>query len=82
MTQLPQVYRNRSIAKPILHVAEFYAVLGDIPKSINWLGVAVRNGDERVEWFRKNPLLASIRNDPNFQRIIDSIEARKQRKGK
>jgi len=61
-----------------LHVAEFYAVLGDIPKSIDWLGRAVRNGDERIEWFRKNPLLASIRNDPGFQRIIDSIEARRK----
>jgi tetratricopeptide (TPR) repeat protein len=61
-----------------LHVAEFYSVLGDIPKSIDWLGRAVRNGDERIEWFRKNPLLASIRNDPGFQRIIDSIEARRK----
>jgi tetratricopeptide (TPR) repeat protein len=61
-----------------LHVAEFYAVLGDIPKAIDWLGRAVRNCDERVEWFRKNPQLASIRNDPDFQRNIDSIEARRK----
>jgi hypothetical protein len=61
-----------------LHVAEFYAVLGDAPKAIDWLSRAVRNGDERIEWFRKNPLLASIRNDPSFQRIIDSIQARRK----
>jgi tetratricopeptide (TPR) repeat protein len=63
-----------------LHVAEFYAVLGDGPKAIDWLGRAVRNGDERVEWFRKNPRLASIRIDPNFQRIIDSIESRRKQR--
>jgi hypothetical protein len=66
-----------------LHVAEFYAVLGDTPKAIDWLGRATRNGDERVEWFRKKPRLVSIRNDPNFRGIIDSIEARrKQPQGK
>jgi len=61
-----------------LRAAEFYAVLGDTSKAIDQLDRAVRNGDERIGWFRKNPRLASIRNDPNFQRIIDSIEARRK----
>jgi tetratricopeptide (TPR) repeat protein len=66
-----------------LHAAEFYAVLGNTSKAIEWLDRAVRKGDERVEWFRKNPRLASIRNDPGFQRIIYSIQARrKPRQGK
>jgi len=66
-----------------LHAAEFYAVLGDTPKAIEWLDRAVRKGDERVGWFQKDPRLASIRNDPRFQRIIGSIQARrKQRQGK
>ena len=56
--------------------AEFYAVLGESAKAIEWVGKAVRNGDERAEWFRADPLLASIRQDPRFQRIIDSIESR------
>jgi hypothetical protein len=43
-----------------------------------WLDAAVRRGDERVEWFRRNPRLASIRDDPRFQRIIDSILARRK----
>ena len=66
-----------------LHAAEFYAVLGDTSKAIEWLDRAVRKGDERVGWFKKNPQLASIRDDPSFQRIIYSIQARrKQRQGK
>jgi tetratricopeptide (TPR) repeat protein len=66
-----------------LEAAEFYAVLRDSDKAIEWLEHTVRNGDERVNWFRKDRRLASIRQDPRFQQIIDSIEAqRKQRKGK
>jgi len=66
-----------------LGAAEFYAVVGDKSKAIDWLDKAVRNGDERAEWFRKDPWLASIRQDPRFQQIVDSIEARRrQRPGK
>jgi predicted Zn-dependent protease len=64
-----------------LGAAEFYAVLGNTPKALEWLEKVVRNGDERVEWFRQDPLLANIRQDPRFQQIVDPIEARrKQRK--
>jgi hypothetical protein len=61
-----------------LQGAEFYGALGDTPNAITWLEKAIRNGDERVEWFRKDPWLASIRQDPRFQQIIDSIEARRK----
>jgi tetratricopeptide (TPR) repeat protein len=63
-----------------LGAAEFYAVVGDKSKAIEWLDKAVRNGDERAEWFRKDPWLASIRQDPNFERILGSIEARPKQK--
>jgi tetratricopeptide (TPR) repeat protein len=66
-----------------LEAAEFYAVLGDSSKAIEWLERAYRNGDERADWFRKDARLASIRQDPRFQVIINSIEARrKQRRAK
>jgi len=58
--------------------AEFFALLGDSEKSIEWLDRAVRNGDERIEWFRKDPWLASVRKDPRFQRLIDSVESRRR----
>jgi len=63
-----------------LETAEFYALVGDRAKAFNWLDRAVRNGDERIEWFRKDPRLESIRDDPSFQRIIDSIEARRKQR--
>jgi len=63
-----------------LEAAEFYAVLGDSSRAIDWLDRACRNGDERADWFRKDPRLASIRQDPRFQVIINSIEARRKQR--
>jgi tetratricopeptide (TPR) repeat protein len=57
--------------------ADFYALLGDKEKAIEWLDKAVRNGDERVRYFQRNPRLASIQKEPEFRRIVDSIEARR-----
>jgi tetratricopeptide (TPR) repeat protein len=59
-------------------VAQFYAVLGDTAKALEWLDKALRIGDERAEWFGRDPLLASIRNDPRFKQILDSIALRRQ----
>jgi len=59
-------------------VAQFYAVLGDTAKALEWLDSALRIGDERAEWFNRDPLLASIRNDPRFKQILDSIALRRQ----
>lgn len=61
-----------------LGAAEFYAVLENTPKTLEWLEKVVRNGDERVEWFRKDPLLANIRQDPRFRQIVDLIETRRK----
>jgi serine/threonine protein kinase/Flp pilus assembly protein TadD len=57
--------------------ADFYALLGENSKALDWLQKAVRNGDERINYFRRNPRLASIRNDPRFQSIINTVEARR-----
>jgi len=59
-------------------VADFYAIRGDSQKSLDWLERAVRNGDERDAWFRRDPLLAKIRDLPRFQQIIDSIDFRRK----
>jgi serine/threonine protein kinase/Flp pilus assembly protein TadD len=61
-------------------VAEFYAVVGESDKSLDWLEKTVRNGDERDAWFRRDPLLANVRDLPRFQQIIDSIAFRRNSK--
>ena len=59
-------------------VADFYAVAGEPDKALDWLERAVRNGDERAEWFRRNPLLAKIRDVPRFRQILESIDYRRK----
>ena len=63
-------------------VAEFYATLHDAPKALEWLDTALRNGDERAEWFSRDPLLANVRDEPRFKQILDSIAVRRQSRAK
>jgi hypothetical protein len=63
-----------------LELAEFYAVLGDVPRAIAALDQAVRNGDERVDWFLQSPRLESIRREPRFEQIVTAIRARRARR--
>jgi predicted Zn-dependent protease len=61
-------------------VAEVYALIGEDSKAIDWLDRAVRNGDERIGWFRRDPRLKAIHDDPRFRTIIESIEARRKQR--
>jgi predicted Zn-dependent protease len=63
-------------------VAEFYAVLGDRAKALEWLDRAVRAGDERAEWFERDPLLVNIRQEPRFRQIVDGIRIRQEQRRK
>jgi Tfp pilus assembly protein PilF len=63
-----------------LWAAEFFAVVGEPEKALDWLEKTVRNGDERIAWFRSDPLLASVRDLPRFKKIVDSIAYRRERK--
>jgi DNA-binding winged helix-turn-helix (wHTH) protein/tetratricopeptide (TPR) repeat protein len=58
--------------------ADFYALQGDHSKAIEWLQLATARGDERVSYFRRNPRLATLRNDPRFQSLLNSVEARRR----
>ena len=60
-----------------LQLAECYAVLGDAPRALAALDQAVRNGDERVDWFLQNPRLAAIRQEPRFEQIVAAIRSRR-----
>ena len=57
-------------------VAAFYSVAGDVPAALLWLDRAVRHGDERGEYFARDPLLANVREDPRFDHILASIRHR------
>jgi hypothetical protein len=58
--------------------ADFYALEGDPSKALEWLQLAVARGDERVAHFRRNPRLVTLRDDPRFQSLLKSVEARRK----
>jgi tetratricopeptide (TPR) repeat protein len=65
-----------------LAVAEFFAILDEKDTALDWLARAVRNGDERADWFTRDPLLAGIRDQPRFDQILKSIDFRRQQRPK
>ena len=72
------VYRARDTR--LERTVAIYAVLGEKAKSLEWLERAVRAGDERAEWFQRDPLLANVRREPRFQQILDSIAFHRQQR--
>jgi tetratricopeptide (TPR) repeat protein len=60
------------------NVAEFYAVLGERPRALEWVDRAARAGDERAEWLKRDPLLAGVRDEPRFREILDGIRNRRR----
>jgi tetratricopeptide (TPR) repeat protein len=61
--------------------ADFYAVMGDADKALEWLDRAVRMGDDREVFLRQNPLLATLRARPRFQQILEAVAYRRQQRG-
>ena len=55
---------------------ELFSVVGQTAKALEWLDRTLRNGDERVDWFQRDPLLANIHDDPRFKRIVESVAQR------
>jgi tetratricopeptide (TPR) repeat protein len=76
----PEVLKYGELTMAACNVTEFYAVLGDRAKAIEWLDRTVRAGDERADWFERDPLLAGIRQEPGFRQIMDGIRDRQQRR--
>ncbi len=76
-----QAYAGISYLGPLL-AAEFYAVLGETAKALEWLDRAVRMGDDREEWFRRDPQLAGLRDHPRFQQMLASVAYRRRQRSR
>jgi tetratricopeptide (TPR) repeat protein len=63
------------------NISEFFAVIGDRENALDWLDQAVRVGDERADWFERDPLLANVRTEPRFRAIVDGIRVRRSQLG-
>jgi tetratricopeptide (TPR) repeat protein len=79
MDEQTLAYAGASYLGP-LQAAEVYAVLGDTAKALEWLDRAVRWGDEREDWLRRDPHLAGIRSHPRFQQVLDSVAYRRKQR--
>ncbi len=71
-----------AISRAALDAAEFFAVLRETDKALEALDHAVRLGDERGEWFQRDPLLKNIREQSRFKQILDSIAYRREQRQK
>ena len=56
------------------NLACIYALTGDPEKSIQELEISLKLNPEFKEWSQQDPDLESIRSDPSFQDLINSIE--------
>ncbi|MGH8631188.1 MAG: tetratricopeptide repeat protein, partial [Burkholderiales bacterium] len=74
-----QAYAGMQIFGPAL-AADFYAALGDTDQALEWLHRAVRMGDLREDYLRRNPMLTSLRGLPRFQAILDAVAYRRQQR--
>ncbi len=59
-----------------VEMASFHALLGEKQTAIEWLERAVRRGDERLTYFRRNPLLQPLHGYSGFSEILTCLEAR------
>ena len=59
------------------YAAEFYAMMGMRDEALEWLDRASRNGDDRAEWFQRDPLLSNLRDDARFQQLVQAIADRR-----
>jgi hypothetical protein len=74
-----QTYAGIQIFGPAA-AADFYAVIGDADTALQWLDRAVRMGDDREGYLRRNPLLTGLRSHPGFQQILDAVAYRRQQR--
>lgn len=74
-----EAYAGAHVFAP-LQAAEIYAVLGDSDKALGWMERAVRMGDDREDWFRRDPHLASIRQNPKFEQMLASVAYRRRQR--
>jgi tetratricopeptide (TPR) repeat protein/predicted Ser/Thr protein kinase len=72
-----QTYSGAHVFMP-LKAAEFYAVMGDHSRALDWLDRAVRMGDDREAWLRRDPHLAAVRGDPRFEQMLASVSYRRR----
>ena len=55
-------------------IGAVYALLGEKEPALGWLRQAVRRGDHNFPWYQRDKNWDKLRNDPDFQRIMNEVE--------
>jgi TolB-like protein/Tfp pilus assembly protein PilF/predicted Ser/Thr protein kinase len=53
--------------------AGIYAMLGDRTQALTWLRRAVELGNHNYPWFQRDKNFSNLRNDPDYQKIMDQV---------
>jgi tetratricopeptide (TPR) repeat protein len=63
--------------RSIIRMPEIYSLLDRRAEALDWLDRSIRMGDERAEWFERDPLLANVREEPRFAQLVESVRYRR-----
>jgi serine/threonine protein kinase len=74
-----QAYAALHFRGPLL-AAEYYAAMGETSNALEWMDRAVRSGDDREDWFKRDSLLSSLQSNPRFQQIVASVAYRRSQR--
>jgi serine/threonine protein kinase/Tfp pilus assembly protein PilF len=76
--QVEQTLRHRKEYGHFHHaqydIGCIYAILGQNEQAVEWLTASARNGFPCASGFRSDPLLASLRGHPPFEKLIAELE--------
>ena len=57
-----------------IEYATAYTTIGDKEKAFTWLEKATQEHNHFAVEFKINPLYDSLRNDPRFQKLVESVK--------
>ena len=70
------VERGVGDAESMYKVAQAYAVLGDKPSALRMFRRTIESGFFPYPYFQRDPLLQNVRNEPEFQRLMNQARER------
>lgn len=71
--ELQNRYENRASGSPAWFIALYYCTLQDYEKAFMWLQRSYDRHEVELTWFREEPLLIPLHNDPRYKDLYDKI---------
>ncbi|MGB5430157.1 hypothetical protein, partial [Eudoraea sp.] len=71
--ELQKSYENETSGSPAWFIALYYCTLQDYDKAFIWLQRSYDRHEVELTWFREEPLLIPLKNDPRYKVLYDKI---------